>query len=96
MLRRVEAQSWSGANVIKLFLSVIYGFLYLARVFVTSLEKLAKGKHSSLLQNSVIYGQKSFITFGPADGTGSLQAHPDRHADERHPTGNDLTNLFSP
>ncbi len=31
-----------------------------------------------------------------ADGTGSLQADPDRHADERHPTGNDLTNLFSP
>ena len=31
----------------------------------TRLEKLARDKHSSLLQKSVIYRQKSFITLGP-------------------------------
>ncbi len=30
----------------------------------TRLEKLTNDKHSSLLQKSVIYGQKSFITLG--------------------------------
>jgi hypothetical protein len=34
-------------------------------VFVTRLEKLTKGKQSSLLRKSVIYGQKGFITLGP-------------------------------
>ncbi len=41
-------------------LSVIYGFLYYARVFVTRLEKLTEGKRSSLFRKSVIYGQKKF------------------------------------
>jgi hypothetical protein len=56
----------TGANVIKLFLSVIYGFSYEARVFVRlDLKKLTNDKHSSLLRKSVIYGQKSFIILGP-------------------------------
>ena len=31
----------------------------------TKLERLARDKHSSLLQKSVNYGEKSFITLGP-------------------------------
>jgi hypothetical protein len=54
------------ANVIKLFLSVIYGFLYQVRVFVRlDWKKLTNDKHSSLLRKSVIYGQKNFISLAP-------------------------------
>jgi len=34
---------------------------------LTRLEKLARGKHSSLLQKFVKYGRKNFITLGPED-----------------------------
>jgi hypothetical protein len=37
----------------------------LTRKHSTSLEKLARDKHPSLLRISVNYGQKSFITLGP-------------------------------
>jgi hypothetical protein len=37
------------------------------------MEKLIKYKHSSLLQKSVIYGQKSFITFGPKRKLGRIK-----------------------
>ncbi len=40
----------SGENVIKHFLSVIYGYLYFARVFVRlDWKKLTNDKHFSLL-----------------------------------------------
>ncbi len=37
----------------------------LTRKHYTRLERLAKDKHSSLLQKSVNYGQKSIITLAP-------------------------------
>jgi hypothetical protein len=33
---------------------------------LTRLEKLGRDKHSSLLQKSINYGQKSFITLAPS------------------------------
>jgi hypothetical protein len=63
---KVGSEVGSGANVIKLFLFVIFGFSDKARVFVRlDWKKLTNDKHSSLLRKSVIYGQKSFITLGP-------------------------------
>ncbi len=54
-----------GANVIKLFLSVIYGFLYKAIVFVkVGGGKFARDKHSSLVQNFVNYVRKMFHNIG--------------------------------
>ncbi len=47
-----------GANVLKLFLSVIYGFLYIARMFVRLDCK------SLSMTNTLAY-YKSFITLGP-------------------------------
>jgi hypothetical protein len=45
---------------------VIYRFSYHARVFVRlEWKKLTSDKHSSLLQKSVIFGQKRFMTLGP-------------------------------
>jgi hypothetical protein len=44
-------QALPGANVIKLILSG---------------KKIARDKHSSLVQKIVNYGQKSFTTLGPA------------------------------
>jgi hypothetical protein len=60
-------RSTLGANVIKLFLSVIYEFSYQARVSVcyTSVEKLTKGKHSSSLRKFVNYVRKKFYNIGP-------------------------------
>jgi hypothetical protein len=56
----------SGANLIKLYADVNYGFSDYARVFVRlDCKKLTNDKHSSLLRKSVIYGQKSFITLDP-------------------------------
>ncbi len=53
-----------GANVMKFFLSVIYGFLYKAIVFVKlSGGRFAKDKHSSLVQNFVNYVRKMFHTW---------------------------------
>ncbi len=58
--------SVTGANIINLFLSVSYGLLYLARVFVRlDRKKLTNEKYSSLLRKSVIYGQKKFYNIGP-------------------------------
>jgi hypothetical protein len=42
------------------------------RKHLTRLEKLARDKHTSLLQKSENYVQKSFITLAPLD---SLKAH---------------------
>ncbi len=53
-----------GANFIKLFLSVIYEFSYKASVSWNSLEKLAKDKHSVLLQKFVEYNRKKFYNIG--------------------------------
>jgi hypothetical protein len=53
-----------GANVIKLLLSVIYRFSYLARVFVKLDYKSLQMTNTSLLQKSVIYGQKTFYNIG--------------------------------
>jgi hypothetical protein len=46
----------------KLFKAVIYEFSYYARIVVsyTMLEKLARGKHSSLIQKFVNCGRKKF------------------------------------
>jgi predicted nucleotide-binding protein (sugar kinase/HSP70/actin superfamily) len=49
-----------GANVIKLFLSVIYGFSHKASVSQTRPEKLTNDKHSNLLRKLVNYGRKKF------------------------------------
>jgi hypothetical protein len=38
------------------------------------MEKLARDKHSSLLQKSVHYGQKSFITLAPGRGPGGYSS----------------------
>jgi hypothetical protein len=42
------------------------------------LEKLARNEHSSLLQKSVNYGQKSFITLAP-EVVGKLPEQPQEH-----------------
>jgi hypothetical protein len=52
-------------NVIKLFTVVIYEFLYLAGVCLTRIDKLARDKHSSLLQKFLNYGRKKFYNIGP-------------------------------
>ncbi len=52
-------------DVIKTFLSTIYKFSYQARELVRQGWK--SGKHSSLLQKFVNYGQKSFTTLGPGE-----------------------------
>ncbi len=54
-----------GVNVIEHFLCDLWIFIQSKSVCQTRLEQLAKDKYSSLLQKSVIYGQKSFITLGP-------------------------------
>jgi hypothetical protein len=54
-----------GTNIIKLFTDVIYEFLYLASVYLTRIDKLARDKHSSLLQKFVNYGRKTFYNIGP-------------------------------
>ncbi len=60
-------QNAPGAHVIKLFLSVIYEFLYKVRVFVRLGWKSLLMTNTGLFQKLVIYGQKSFITLGPGD-----------------------------
>jgi hypothetical protein len=64
-VRKMFYSTGRGANVIKLFLSVIYGFSCEARVFQHRLEKFTNDKRSSLLWKSVIYGQKKFYNIGP-------------------------------
>jgi hypothetical protein len=54
-----------GANVIKLFMSVIYGFSYYARVYVRLDQKSLPMTNTQAYY--VIYGQKSFITLGQLD-----------------------------
>ncbi len=55
MFSRTKTKGTStGANVIKLFMPVIYEFLYKARVFV----RLGWKKHSRLLQILINYGRK--------------------------------------
>ncbi len=54
-----------GAYVIKLFSSVIYGFLYKAIVFVRLDGKSLQMTNTSLLRKSVIYSQKKFYNIGP-------------------------------
>ncbi len=58
----VGLRFYPGANVIKLFLSMIHRFLYLARVFVRLCLPMA---NTSLLRKPIIYRQKSLITLGP-------------------------------
>jgi hypothetical protein len=55
-----------GANVIKLFCPWFTDFwTKLECLLDYTVKKLTNDKHSSLLQKSVIYEQKSFITLGP-------------------------------
>jgi hypothetical protein len=55
-----------GANVIKLFFVCDFWIFVLSwSVYQTRPEMLTNDKHTSLLQKSVIYEQKSFITMGP-------------------------------
>ncbi len=51
-------------NVIKLFVHKFQIFIQSQSVYQTRLEKLASGKHSSLLQILENYRQTSFITLG--------------------------------
>jgi hypothetical protein len=50
-------------------------FILSDSVSLTKLEKLTYDKHSSLLQNSVIYGQKSFITLVPGQNRSQFASH---------------------
>jgi hypothetical protein len=53
------------ANVIKLFNPLFIHFCTKIEVCWTRLEKLARDKHSSLVQKFVNYEQKKFYDIGP-------------------------------
>ncbi len=59
-----------GANVIDLFLSVIYGFSYQATAFVRLSWKSLPGTNTLAYYNKFeTYGQKSFIELAPDDAS---------------------------
>jgi hypothetical protein len=62
-----EVEGSSSTNVMKLFLSVMYGFSYLARVFVRLGWKSLPGtKHSSLVAKFLNYGRIKFYNIAPS------------------------------